>query len=407
MMDFIDQHYSDFLKFSAANPVVAGLAGVWVMGMVTFLLKVLPLRIWALIVKHTTFNVSVDSSHLCFYDLVEWYAKKKKVEKLRTLRLTNGVHGESAEFIISVGYGSHIFFHKYWPYIISRQKLESEGTDKQKEEIFIKTIGRSQKRLIGLLHEISHLKKTEQKELLAYTYNSWGWDRSQKLKSRKLSSIILKEGLKESIVSHLDDFKKSEHWYDEMGIVHKTGIILHGPPGTGKSSLIKAIASERYLDVYTINLTTMTDKNLLEAFTSVPDECLILIEDIDGVSASLDRSKKSEEKESNVPKVTVSGLLNALDGVCSGKHIVVATTNHLDKLDPALVRPGRFDLTAELSYLDRDMFNRMLNRFFPENSEEIHSLKVDLGQMTPCTLENYVIRSGRNFGKVIELIRGS
>lgn len=405
MIEFFSDHYSDFLQFSVANPVAAGLAGVWVMGMLTFLLKVMPMRIWRFIVKHTTFDVSVDSSHMCFHDLIEWYAKKQKVERLRTLRLTSGQYGNDDDFVVSVGYGSHLFFHKKWPYIISRNKLESSGSEKQKEEISIKTFGRSQKRIISLIQDVKIVKKTENKKLLAFTYSvSWGgWEKLGVLKPRTLSSIILKEDKKEEIIKHLDNFKNSEEWYDQMGITHKTGILFHGPPGTGKSSLIKAIASEKQFDVYSLNLAGLTDEKLEDAFREVPEECIILIEDIDGTKAALDREKT--EENSNTYQVTISGLLNALDGVCSGNHIVIATTNHLSKLDPAIIRPGRFDLVIELGYLDRDMFVQMMNKFFPDMENEINSIEINLDKMTPSFLENCVIRGDRDFHKTLELIK--
>nr|CAD1840340.1 unnamed protein product [Ananas comosus var. bracteatus] len=193
---------------------------------------------------------------------------------------------------------------------------------------------------------------------------------------------------KQEIVDDLTHFRDGKEYYAQIGKAWKRGYLLHGPPGTGKSSMIAAMANLLDYDVYDLELTTVEDNTeLRRLFIETTSKSVIVIEDID---CSLDltgkRSKhgkkdsaevESEDKK-NAPsppekdekeedsKVTLSGLLNFIDGLwsaCGGERIIVFTTNHVEKIDPALIRRGRMDKHIEMSYCGFEAFKVLAKNY--------------------------------------------
>jgi mitochondrial chaperone BCS1 len=124
--------------------------------------------------------------------------------------------------------------------------------------------------------------------------------------------------------------------------------LLYGPPGTGKTSFTQAIAGACGLHICYLNLAggNLNDDSLNTLLNSTEVNSIILLEDIDAIFQG---RESVQEKRDGGQSVTFSGLLNALDGVRSQEgRILIMTTNHKDKLDPALLRPGRADRCIEL-----------------------------------------------------------
>ncbi len=115
------------------------------------------------------------------------------------------------------------------------------------------------------------------------------------------------------------------------------------------------------MDIAILNLGTgsLDDNELASLLADLPVNTILLIEDIDCVF----RDRKGTEDKQN--KITFSGLLNALDGVAAAEgRILFATTNHLERLDPALIRPGRIDRQVEIGFATTEQLRRMFVRFY-------------------------------------------
>ncbi|KAG7632906.1 AAA-type ATPase N-terminal domain [Arabidopsis suecica] len=201
-----------------------------------------------------------------------------------------------------------------------------------------------------------------------------------------------KEGIKKDLLK----FTKGKDYYRKVGKPWKRGYLLFGPPGTGKSTMISAMANFLEYDVYDLELTTVKDNSeLKKLMLDTKGKSIVVIEDID---CSLDltgqRKKKKEEDEDEEEeekkkeaekllkrergeresKVTLSGLLNAIDGLwsaCSGEKIIVFTTNYLDKLDPALIRRGRMDNHIEMSYCRFEAFKVLAKNYLEIESHDL------------------------------------
>ncbi|EIW75063.1 P-loop containing nucleoside triphosphate hydrolase protein, partial [Coniophora puteana RWD-64-598 SS2] len=191
---------------------------------------------------------------------------------------------------------------------------------------------------------------------------------------RPIQSIILDSDVQNMVLEDVQEFMRSKAWYTERGIPFRRGYLLHGSPGSGKTSLIHSIAGELGLDVFLISLSArgMDDTKLAELIAYLPEQCITLMEDIDaaflhGVSRDgVDGvSSPQAQSHSGGATVTLSGLLNALDGIGAQEgRILFATTNRYAALDPALCRPGRMDLHVEFRHASRRQAEELFTRFF-------------------------------------------
>ncbi|CAH9107638.1 unnamed protein product [Cuscuta europaea] len=180
------------------------------------------------------------------------------------------------------------------------------------------------------------------------------------------TTLAMDDQVKASLIEDLDKFLKGKEYFKKIGKPWKRGYLLYGPPGTGKSSLIAAMCNYLSYDIYDLDLTEVRNNtNLRSLLLSMSSRSILVIEDID-CSIKLENRESLEEKENRHNKVTLSGLLNFLDGIlscCGEEKIIVLTTNHKDKLDPALLRPGRMDMHIHLSYCKFSAFKQLAKNY--------------------------------------------
>lgn len=216
------------------------------------------------------------------------------------------------------------------------------------------------------------LKQTEGRTIL-YTALGSEWRQfGAPRKRRPLESVVLDVGVAEGIVQDLVDFIGNPQWYSQRGVPYRRGYLLHGPPGCGKSSFITALAGKLECVVCVLNLSEkgLTDDRLNHLMNTAPVQSIILLEDIDAAFVSRDESKSVKSAYDGANRVTLSGLLNCLDGVTSTEaRILFMTTNYLDRLDPALIRPGRVDVQEYIGYCSEFQLANMFRKFYPEASE--------------------------------------
>ncbi|XP_064381973.1 mitochondrial chaperone BCS1-like isoform X2 [Halichondria panicea] len=188
-------------------------------------------------------------------------------------------------------------------------------------------------------------------------------------KHRAINSVILNQGITEAIVDDIKGFVSTPQWYMERGIPYRRGYLLYGPPGCGKSSFITALAGELDYSICVLNLSDrgLSDDRLNHLLSLAPQRSLVLLEDVDAAFVSREESAKAKTAYEGLSRVTFSGLLNTLDGVASTEgRVVFMTTNYLDRLDPALIRPGRVDMKVAIDYASPYQLEQMYLRFYPE-----------------------------------------
>uniref|UniRef100_A0A0D3FQB6 AAA+ ATPase domain-containing protein n=1 Tax=Oryza barthii TaxID=65489 RepID=A0A0D3FQB6_9ORYZ len=168
---------------------------------------------------------------------------------------------------------------------------------------------------------------------------------------------------KREIIDDLDMFKNGKEQHRRVGKAWKRGYLLHGPPGTGKSTMVAAMANYLGYDVYDMELTSVhTNTDLRKLLIQTTSKSIIVIEDVDCSSNLTGQLPTEADRDDGDSKVTLSGLLNFIDGLWSAfgeERLIVLTTNHVEDLDPALIRTGRMDKKIEMSYCDFETFKSM------------------------------------------------
>ena len=193
----------------------------------------------------------------------------------------------------------------------------------------------------------------------------------------------------EDFASRVRDFSESRDDYERLGIPWRLGILLHGKPGTGKTSISHALASVLKRRLAVIPLADMrSDEDLFSAFEGVRDGSIVLIEDVDCAF----NKRSSEDAEG----ITFSGFLNCIDGVIAPQNgrVLIMSTNHIERLDPALIRPGRADLRIEVPLLQKDVAMDYVDRLFahvPNRHEIVHEV-MEGAHPTSAVLINRIMR---------------
>ncbi|XP_032232146.2 mitochondrial chaperone BCS1 [Nematostella vectensis] len=270
--------------------------------------------------------------------------------------------------------GTHFFqYRKHWIRVErSREKMVDLTTGAPWETVTLTMLGRDKQVFFDLLDEARTmaLAKTEGKTVMyipmGAEWRQFGFPR----RKRPLNSVILDEGIAEGILADVKEFIGSPRWYMDRGIPYRRGYLLYGPPGCGKSSFIQALAGELDYSICVMNLSdrSLTDDRLNHLMSVAPQQSIILLEDIDAAFVKRDETNAANKGGGMYQnRVTFSGLLNTLDGVASSEErVVFMTTNHLKRLDPALIRPGRVDFKQEIDWASRSQLVRMFARFYPE-----------------------------------------
>lgn len=185
------------------------------------------------------------------------------------------------------------------------------------------------------------------------------WTRLENLAPRDLASVILPPGQLERLTADVGRFLESERDYLRKCIPWHRGHLYEGPPGTGKTSVARAIASRFGMDIWYLPLADVkADGELLRVASQINPRSMLLLEDIDVFHATTAR-------DDDTAGVTLSGLLNTLDGITTPHGLLtVMTTNTPDVLDDAVVRAGRADLIEHFGRADEEQVRRLLARWY-------------------------------------------
>lgn len=362
-----------------------------------YLLRNIPMQMWNGVKRMFTYTVTFKS------DVDEYYFVNKIVSEeiisprlvrkfaYDDVRLWNDTDAEQGRVYrgLSVGYGSHWGNWRGTPVIVKREMEEDSQTNAFKETLTLEFISTGSGRASEFVSYIKELitNQAASDKLTVRVNSNHGWSRSNRISRRPLGTVFTNNGQAESLCNHIGDFSRREALLKSKGIPWRTGILLTGIPGTGKTSLIHALASETGRDIAILNLSAIDDDSELVSLMAchIPWERTILVlEDIDAARVATDR----ETEDANV---SLSTLLNMLDGITTPEGLVViATTNHPEALDPALTRDGRFDQVVELGELEWEQFYDMAKLL----REDYHQFRELEGVYTPvvgATLRKWLL----------------
>lgn len=219
-----------------------------------------------------------------------------------------------------------------------------------------------QQAIIRVLNKIHSEKTVDRKPTLKMVGNWGDWQTRSDLPARTMDSVCMPDEQKTRILTDMERFLEAEPRYNKLSIPWHRGYMFHGPPGTGKTSIAKALGNHFGLDLWYIGLADLrTENSLMSLIGNVGSRSILLLEDIDTMKITQDASGDQDSGT-----ITIGSLLNALDGVATPHGLItIMTTNHFDTLDPRLIRAGRMDVVEELGWPTYGTLRKMFEMFYP------------------------------------------
>ena len=232
--------------------------------------------------------------------------------------------------------------------------------------------------------------KNSDEKLTLWSYSSGYWDDIKRIRKRKFDTVILDPEVKNDIEQSINRYNNKEYKkrLTSLGINHKMNLIFSGLPGTGKTSLLFAIATLLDKDIATLDFNNkeLSDHTFIQALNRIPKDTIFVMEDIDALYIDRDKTRDNT--------ISFSVILNFLDGTYSKEDLVtVITTNHLNRLDRALIRPMRIDKILKFTYCSKYQYETIFNKIFSDNNEIMKELYkiIKNKRFTTSMLQKYFI----------------
>lgn len=282
-------------------------------------------------------------------------------------------------------------------------------------------------------------EKSEKKEVNVYNLVNGNWQ-SYKMEKRDMTTVYLPSTVRNAVCDTFNDFRSQEELYSMCGVPYRKCLLFYGPPGCGKTSLVKSLCYEQQISIYTVNVNDeyINDDTIITVLNQLGASGLkvLLFEDID--TAFADKEKMAHETKVSIEKhtsekttsekvnrkfLTYTGLLNALDGVLSNQRgvVTVMTTNYPEKLGAAFVREGRIDMKFEIRRANHEQIEQMLTKlvevrrkfYDPTNIDKPLSpdmlarikefaRRIPEYKLAPCTLQQFFLERIKFLDKMFD-----
>lgn len=336
------------------NPIFIGGVGTLVVGSVLYVLRALPVKFLDGIDKAFWTKVFVESLSNDYRDVDAFVESRRFKFFSRSLEMKDGS--------LKTGFGSGWGIYEGTPFKYAKTKSTQQIAPI--ETITISFFTRDRGVVEAFMRDCrpEDHRNSIHISMFGPTGNAGGLRR----RKRGLDTVFVDDAIKRRLVDRFVWFQAAESWHAARGIPWKLGVILYGQPGTGKTSLIHALASDFGFDIKYIKSL----HGLGQAFMSGTKNDLFVIEDIDTIAAGLNRDRIHGEEFGARGDAATRGsplheILNAMDGMQTPDGLkFIVTTNHIARLDPAIVRPGRIDEVIEVGLLPLESARAMFKAFY-------------------------------------------
>jgi len=364
------------------NALFGGALWLSVLAGIGYYSKFALVRVYTIIKRNLVHTIYFDQENLLFPYFEKWlhanYPDKYKIVEARIGRAP-GSDDEIVAVTSDVSPADEMglkyyqladsFFIRYNGSVLhiekSRERLENASKLSSVYLNSFKIRGlfgkRKMKKLVEHLHANIKADNLYVCSLYRKTHNSWSY--LDAVEERSLDSVVLPVEIKKTILDSVNKFLTEKEIYKKRGIPYKLGILLYGSPGNGKTSFIKAIAHKFDRDIYMTSLTESSDwaeSEFIHVMSRLPKNAIVLLEDVDCFF--------KDQRDLKAGGISFSALLNCLDGLYSKSGIItIMTTNHIDRLDPALIRSGRMDAVVEITNPSLTEIKQLYLNFFEED----------------------------------------
>ena len=371
--------YSSLLK---ENPVYAGFITVYLTTIVGWILRNLPRRFVGFIRQQSTTHIALLSSgagtaELQYFSFQQWFVERGFLKYSRHIAVESN-HGNSSShdhtMLIAPGNGVHFFIWRRRLCWLVKSRVEQNGTTNEiTHELTVTMVGRSKDLLIEMVKEFRWVPKPD----IAYMYypdRDGTWRSSHPIAPRSIDTVLLNENVKEDLLHSIEWFLNNRQWFEDRGFPYRLIMVLEGPPGTGKSSLLRALATHFKRSLCLLDLTNVGSEKFSAALRKSIKRSFVLMEDFDGIPATtLVLEEVADENLRVTSGLSRTAFLQGLDGVdVLDGQIVFLTTNHIDKIDPAVLRPERVSQILHIGLLENETIHRYILRMFPDGEDLSH-----------------------------------
>jgi hypothetical protein len=411
--------------------------------------------LWDLIIKRSEVNKEI-------YKIREYNFTSLRGQKNEPVYIVN----QQTRFLLDKELGIYAYTNNFFEDNSDSNESKAPKSKVEIIKIYLYSNKSSITQIKNFVEEITnnYLKTIEihrENKLFVYTliksiidedYEYDAWNETQFESSRSFNNLFFEQ--KEHSLQKINFFLNNRDWYFKKGIPYSLGIGLYGKPGTGKTSFIKALANYTKRHIIVISLKLIKTKTELEEcfFENIYNDDnekspidfskkIIVFEDIDCIGdIVLNRDKKHKkekflsdeesddeyDKSNNATKlvealvtanlsdtekgsliktssVTLDDILNLWDGIRETPgRIMIITSNHYDKLDPALVRPGRIDLTLEMTNVTHNIIREVYEKWFGSQIDEHILSQIEDNFYSPAELINIYVSSNNDPAKFLD-----